>query len=247
MPAWVGMYDKPKYSGKRKRASTRVVTTTTAPARSRVPRAVPGYTRRVGYYGRYNRPSNAPELKFLDNVNGWAFDATGEVPVSAQLLTVVQGTGESQRIGRKIRVKSVQGKYNLNFVPGAATAAATTVFWWLVWDKQANGAAAAVTDVFTTAATSIAPRNLVNSDRFVILKRFKVKLCAQAGVSAAYNKDVRSVEFYKKCDIPIEYSSTTGAIAEIKSNNLFFIAVSDNESDDTANLIGVTRIRYTDV
>jgi len=207
-------------------------------------RVVPGYTRTGGSYGRYS--GRNAELKFYDNSTNFAFDATGEIPVSGQLVEIPQGVTESTRVGRKCVIKSVQGKYALNFIPGAATASSTYVFMYLVLDKQCNGAAAAVTDVFESSAVAYSPLNLNNSQRFRILKKFKAKLTSQAGVSGAFNKDTAYWEFYKKCNIPLEFSSTTGAITEIRSNNLFLIAGSDNQSDDTVNCVGITRVRFSD-
>jgi len=205
---------------------------------------VPGYTRTGGNYGRY--AGRGAELKYFDTVNSWLIDQTGEVPGTGQLCLIPQGVTESTRVGRKCVIKSIQGKYTWAFLPAAATAAATTGFLYLVLDKQCNGAAAAVTDVFTGVNVSSAPRNLSNSSRFVILKKWQFKLSSQAGVSGAYNKDCKSFQFYKKCNIPIEYSSTTGAIAEIRSNNIFFISGTDGQSDDTINCDGVTRVRFSD-
>jgi len=53
-------------------------------------------------------------------------------------------------------------------------------------------------------------------------------------------------EMYKKCNIPIEYSGTTGAITEIRSNNIFLLASSDGQADDLVTMVGNCRVRFSD-
>lgn len=205
---------------------------------------VPGYTRTGGSYGRY--AGRGAEYKFFDTANSFTFDTTGEVPATGQLNLIPQGVTESTRVGRKCVLKSIQMKGIVNSVPGAGGVGSTTAFMYLVLDKQANGAAAAVTDVLTGNLLTTAMRNLSNSQRFVVLKKWAWTLTAQAGVATAFAVTQRRFEFYKKCNIPLEFSSTTGAITELRSNNLFLLAGADNNSDDTIQMIGNTRVRFSD-
>lgn len=213
-----------------------------------VPRAVPQRAR-VSWWGpRSARRSAAPsELKFFDTAINSAVDATGEVPTGGQLVLIPQGDGESSRDGRVAYIKSIQGRYLVNSVPSLNANGSTNVFLYLVLDKQCNGAAAGVTDVMTSANLWSAFHNLANSDRFQVLRRWKVNLTSQANQSATVPSNInKTLEFYHRCDIPIQYSSTTGAITEIKSNNLFFLLGSDGQSDDTVTLTGSTRVRFYD-
>jgi len=185
------------------------------------------------------------ELKFFDTALSFGVDATGEVPATGQLVLIPQGVTESTRVGRKATIKSIQMKFLAQFAPGAAATAASHAFVYLVQDTQCNGAAAAITDVLTGTNMSAALINLANSGRFKIIKKWKARCVSTAGATTAYNNTVQHFEWYKKCSIPIEDSSTTGAITEIKSNNLFWFTVAVG-SDDTIVITGITRVRFSD-
>lgn len=212
---------------------------------------VPGYTRTGGFYGRYNHASrtsrlanSSVELKFLDTALSGTVDATGEVPATGgQICLIPQGDTQSSRDGRKCVVKSVLFRGTFAFAPGANPTAAESVFLWLILDKQCNGAAAAVTDVFTSTSMNTCLHNLSNSERFSVVKKFKKSFNPGAGVSTAYDNVTVHIEFFKKCNVPLQFSSTTGALTEIRSNNLFWIWGCDALSD-TVTCTGNTRIRF---
>lgn len=214
----------------------------------RVVKASPRKAARPIRRRRYARRQSGKELKYFDTALSFTFDTTGEVPATGQLLTIAQGVDENQRVGRKCVIKSIQLRGSTVGVPAAAASFATTVYLYVVLDKQCNGAAAAVTDVFTSADLSKAFRVLDNQDRFVILKKLRMRHVSQAGVTTAYNVTNIPFDFYKKCNIPIEYdnSVTTGAIGSIRSNNIFLIAGADSQSDDLVTLGGNCRVRFSD-
>lgn len=185
------------------------------------------------------------ERKFFDTALSIPVDATAEVPATGgQLVLIPQGDTESTRDGRMASIKSIQIRAVGIFAPAAAATAATNTWLYVVLDKQANGAAAAVTDVFTSTGLHSALLNLNNSGRFVILKKFHHRWVAPAGVTTAYNNVVQHIDWFAKCDVPIDWSSTTGAITEIRSNNVFLIAGSDGQSDDLVTWTGNARVRF---
>lgn len=215
------------------------------PRNARIYDAQRGYDRSGGFYGRFSGPG--AEYKFFDTSISAPMDATGEVPATGgQLVLIPQGVTESTRVGRKACIKSIQLKGNVVFAPAASANAASTAFLYLIQDTQCNGAAAAVTDVLTNANISVGLINLANSQRFRILKKWKWSMNSTAGATTAYNNVVKTMEWYKKVNIPIEYSSTTGAITEIRSNNLFLLAGSDQASDDLITYAGTCRVRFSD-
>lgn len=228
----------------RKRA--RKAPTATAVASALVRRA-PGFLRLGGAYGRYGinarQQGLKPELKFFDTANSFLFDSTAEVPATGQVALIPQGDTESTRDGRLAVIKSIQIRGNLLFEPGASAAGVCQAFLYVVLDTQANGAAAAVTDVFTGTNLSTALLNLNNSGRFRILKKFNYNFTSTAGVSTAYNPMVKQLEWYKRCNIKMDWSSTTGAITEIRSNNIFLIAGA-SQGDDLVTFTGNTRLRF---
>lgn len=225
----------------------RVVRTAKSIANAIVAKA-PGLVRRGGNYGRYGIAARqagfAPELKFFDTALSFLVDATGEVPATGQLALIPQGDTESTRDGRMAFIKSIQIRANVAFVPAAAATAATNVFVYVILDTQANGAAAAATDVFTGTNFNTALINLNNSGRFRILKKIMIPMNAMAGVTTAYNNVVKSIDYYARCNIKMDWSSTTGAITEIRSNNIFLMAGSDGNSDDLVAVTGNARLRF---
>lgn len=188
----------------------------------------------------------SPELKYFDTTLSFSVDATGEVPATGQLCLIPQGTGESARVGRVVRVKSLQIRALCQYNPGAAALASTNMYLYVVLDTQCNGAAAAVTDVLTSNNFAVALNELDNSARFRVLRRIKVNFTAAAGVTTAFNSTVKTIDHYQKLNIPLDFSSTTGAITEIRSNNIFLMCGSDTTSDDLIAVNGTARLRYTD-
>lgn len=191
--------------------------------------------------------SSPGELKFFDTALAFAFDATGEVPATGQLALIPQGVTQSTRVGRKCVVKSIQVRAQMTDLPAAAAVAAVTTYLYLIQDMQANGAAAAVTDVMTSTDLAQGLVNLSNGSRFKILKKWVIDFNAAAGVAGALNRTAKHIEFYQACNIPLEYSSTTGAITEIRSNNIFLLAgTGGGAADDTVSVTGTCRLRYSD-
>lgn len=192
------------------------------------------------YYGR-----QAGELKFFDTATSFLTDLTAEVPATGQLCLIPQNVTESGRIGRKCVVTSITGRWDLVYAPAAAAQAAIGYCIYVVQDKQCNGAAATFADVFTGTLATQGLHNLANSQRFVILKKIQGTFSSPAGATTAYNNMIRHVEFFKKCNIPLEFSSTAGAITELRSNNIFLLAGSSVQ-DDLISVTGNVRIRFSD-
>jgi len=206
-----------------------------------------GYTRRSGMFGRF--PPQGSELKFFDTELIMPLDTTPEVGTTGatgQLCLIPQGVTESERVGRKCVVKSIQLRGMMRYVPAAAATAATAGFMQIVLDTQANGAACIAADIVDATTMADALVNMNNSERFRTLKRIKKVFNVPAGATTAYNSMTQSVDVYLKCNIPLEFSSTTGAITEIRSNNICILAGSDGIADDTITFTGKARLRFSD-
>lgn len=196
---------------------------------------------------RFSGPSK--ELKFLDTTLAFAVDATAEIPATGQLTLIPQDDTQSGREGRKCIVKSIwiKGVFSAAFGT-AGVAQADVAYVYVMQDTQANGAAPAVGDantgIFTSATLRDSGRTLSNVDRFKILHKFTIQMQNQSDQSAGVTV-VRPVEWYTKCQIPIEYdaSVTTGALTSIRSNNIFLVAGSAI-TDDIINFNGICRIRF---
>lgn len=248
------------YLRKRKRAATpqpkRRKRSTTARKHVLAKRNV-GYARVGGYYNRMS--ATGSENKFLDTNLTGLIDLTGEIAVGGtptSLCLIPQNTTESGRIGRKCTIKSLYIRMYLRLDPATSVADTGSYTIAIVLDKQANGAYPAYLDIFGGDNITSA-LNLSNSQRFVILKRWVGVLNATTSSTTTsdnwatsgntlitYFGGYETFEYYSKLDIPLEFSSTTGAITELRSNNIFIAWAS--EEDDVVDVQIDARIRYSD-
>jgi len=215
------MYGAKRYNKKRKRSDNAGDYKRNSGWMSRGPSVYPGFTRAAGYYGR-------PELKFFDTtVTSTGVSATGTI-LSTSLNLIPEGTTESNRIGRKCLVTSVSliGSIEL---PGALIAAhgdATDIVRFIVYvDKQCNGATATVADLLENA-TFRSHYNLANESRFRILSDTSRSLNANVFGSTNFGDFEIPLKYKKKLKVPVEFDSTTGALTEVRSNNIGVLAIS---------------------
>ncbi len=213
---------------------------------------VPGFTRTSGYYGRFGM-SKLPgwnEDKFDDDnaVDDAVISSTGTI-IQNGICKPAQGTTESTRIGRKIVVHKFHwnGVVFLPQITNTTVPIGDVVRFIVYLDKQTNGAAPAILDILETADV-FSYLNLANSHRFRILwnKMFTLKHPSAAGASTAANifaQDKRYFKYNWKGELPMEFDSTTGAITEIKSNNIGLLAISEQ---GLAGMESFTRSRFTD-
>jgi len=234
-----------KTSKSKKSSKAKTARAAKAAKNARSAKSSNGYTQNSGYYGRFSGP--AAELKFFDTDMQFNVDLTPEVPATGQLNLIPQGVTESTRVGRKACLKSIQIDGSIVYsVP--ASVGGTIISISLVQDTQCNGAAAAATDVYNFNGTNMVQgtlRNVANSERFRVLKKWDISMNVGAGIVNAFGEIVRKWKYYTRCDIPIEFSSTTGALTEIRSNNLFLVAGSLN-ADDAVVVNGLCRVRFSD-
>lgn len=194
------------------------------------------------------------ELKFHDLDIDDTLVAAGGTIAEDSVLTIVQGDGESQRLGRKCVVKKIGWRYNL-FLPAFAGTSLTSgdiVRVILYWDQQCNGEAATVSaavdgDGILATSDYQSFNNLANSGRYRILmdRTHDVNITAGAGNGTANDSPVTefNFSFFKSCIVPIEYDSTasTGAIATMRSNNIGVLLLSKN---GTAGFNSKMRVRF---
>ncbi len=206
----------------------------------------PGRDRVGGYYGRYGKSG---ELKFFDIDVDDAVIAAGGV-VTDSINTIAQGVTEVTRVGRKCTIKSINWHYQLNLpqVDAAGTPGNPDNIRMMIYvDKQCNGATAAVLDILETADWQ-SFRNLSNTGRFDILydKWHVLNYAGLASDGAGVVSQAKYQEwstFYKKCNIPLEFDNTTGAITEIRSNNIGVLVVGQS---GLAGFSSKFRLRFSD-
>lgn len=179
------------------------------------------------------------ELKNIDT--NPTFPAFGVGTGTLTLLNgVSQGTTATTRLGRRITLKSL---YLRGFVGmGATSTGYAPIRCIIVYDKQANGAAPAATDVLLTNTLS-SPNNLSNSRRFVTL----VDYIIPNGIGTS-GPQGQQIQVYKKLNHPVEFNNgSAGTVADIQTGSvyaLFYLsttlAVASAVSDITC------RIRFAD-
>lgn len=191
----------------------------------------PGVDRIGGYYGRFS-PAGG-ELKFHDvDVDDAVIASGGSIQNTGSVNLIAQGVTESQRVGRKCTIRSIQWRYKLSLpetdavaTPGAGDTVRTIVYL----DKQCNGAAATAA-LILQADNYQSFMNVAEEGRFTILMD-KVHSLNYAGLASDGAGVVsqagvrRSFAWSKKCNIPLEFNDTTGALTEIRSNNIGILMV----------------------
>lgn len=209
---------------------------------------VPGKDRQTGYYGRFSGVN--AELKFHDGtIIATGVATTGNI--TSPLCIIAQGTTESQRIGRKCTVKAIYMKYavklpevSVNLTPPPPDEVRVILYL----DKQCNGTAATPGDILEQVDVR-GFRNLANSGRFVLLhdKMYTMNYQTQSfeGTTnyCASGKLLVNHSFYKKVNIPIEYSGTNGVLTEMRSNNIGCLLISNAGQIDFESRF---RLRYSD-
>ncbi len=206
-----------------------------------------GYDRTGGYYGRY--AGRDGELKFhdvaLDDVV-----VTNTAAITASINLIAQGITESTRVGRKCSIKAIQWRYRVSMPLQDAIAVpitSDTLRIIMYVDKQCNGAAAAFGVILENNDWQ-SFRSLANSGRFNILmdKNITVNYLTLSSDNAAVSSQgvvIKEGTFYKKCDIPLEFDDITGAVTEIRSNNIGVLLIS------ASGIIGFQsqlRLRFSD-
>ncbi len=224
-----------------------------APAR----RVVPGRYRKIGYWGRYagagGRAGGTQELKFhdIDWTEAAADMTAGLISNTSSLVLIGQGITESTRIGRKCVIKSIGWRARLQFiaVSGAGTQAPQTTRFMLVHDTQCNGTAPLVGTAAGVLETADFQsfNNLANKGRFKTLldRTYTSNSVAGAGNGTANDFPAvnRDFSFFKKCNIPIEYSGVANpsVITEVRTNNIFGIMIT---SDSAASVVLASKFRF---
>lgn len=204
-----------------------------------------------------------PELKCVDVSLSGTMDQSSAT--TTQLLNgVAAGTDFYNRVGRKIRMKSilVKGFVSLQSPGSGATASSEQypVRVAIVYDEQpATGTNIAASTIFqgvdNTGASVVGPYvglNLNNRDRFKILRDWTIclKPITNAGTTASYGDGMHAAQdfsFYKKLDLDAIFTDTSAS--NISTGSIYFIAYQQQAAQ--ANGINgayriISRIRYED-
>jgi len=215
---------------------------------------------------KFIKPSNlnlnqvGPELKYVDTEATDTAVPAGTSSVDFVLLnSIAQGSDNTNRIGRKITVKSI----DINAIFTGMIASGTTgtpsamIRWWVLVDAQPDGATATPADVWKSTSTfAVAHRNLDTSERFKILRTGTFDLCNQSsaagnssGAPSAGFPDKAYLDIYIPLNDAVKYSGTSTGISNIASGAYYFCYCADIATP--LNTTGCTvvydaRVKFTD-
>lgn len=195
-----------------------------------------------GFYGVYNRRGRQ-ELKVCDVAGANTVTlAAGAVTL---LNGIAQGTDFTNRIGRKICMKSLLFRFHIYPNTAASHMQGNTVRLIIFIDLQANAAAAVTTDLLQTASYD-SPLNLNNRDRFkVIVDKSMVQGADYypAFILTAGSPVPVSRKWYKKMNQDVINVGTGATIGSIQTGALYCLVISkvDNQVYDFNS-----RVRFVD-
>lgn len=209
----------------------------------------------------------ATETKSVDNLNGQplvvGFNTAGIIvsPLGSAATPTggypTEGAGFYNRIGRRIRMKSLQISGQIAISGGnAAAIAAQFARVMVVYDRQPNGAFPSVSDVLqnydqagATSAnqTAFQHLNMNNRDRFQVLRDRKLILPPLGinGVTAfsdqlvvdpnlGDNTTFLFKEFIKLNGAEFHAKASTGLIGDIATGSIFLLVISSADANATA-------------
>lgn len=191
-------------------------------------------------YLNQNDVSRGPEKKSIDVTT--SYTPSGGTWQGPTLINgIAQGVGNSERVGRKTVMKSVMMR-SVSSTDGPFRI-------MIVYDKQANGATPAVTDIVDNDSFN-AFQNLQNSDRFVIVAD---EICQGAPIGSittvspgAPDLSHTSCERYQKMNMEELFLGTGATITSIASGALYVMAVAHNSTAASQSHAIRTRVRYID-
>ncbi len=193
------------------------------------------------------RMLGAQEVKFFDLSIDDALMASGGTVEQPSVNIIRQGTGDSQRVGRKCLIKAIGWRFQVS-LPAQTDVAlgADTARVILFQDKQCNKAAAVVLDVLESADFQ-SFNNLSNTGRFRTLmdRTYSLNATAGAGQNASDSSSLFVIDdtVFLKLATVIEFNADAGVIADINSNNIGVLLISRN---GRASFSSQMRVRFTD-
>lgn len=195
------------------------------------PKASMSQVRPQSGYGRNQHPRSGPELKDIDTgPQNSAFNTTGVV---TQINPLAQGVDINNRIGNKVVFKSI---YIRGAISAGATPTAGAIRTVVVYDKQSNGTAPTMAQMFT-ATDMTAFNNLQFRDRFVVLKD-------DTDYIEAAGRSVIPYSAYIRCNLEGLFNSGSSTP---QTGSIVVCTFGSNAAGVTAPIMAYTaRVRFVD-
>jgi len=209
-----------------------------------IPRSLgrPGPFRTGGFYGASQRsPTERKTVDTLEQVVN--LNNTGSMTL---LNGVAVGTDFRNRIGRRFNVVTIQMRAYFDLQNATNTNVDATRIM-IIEDLQSNGVAPTIAQVLGDSAGGTSPMNMLNLDN---RQRFRVHYDKQFSLglynSAAFYNKQPTINFYKRCNIPVECGGTDNTIASISSGAIYLLTLATVNPFGDWKMGFVTRCRFID-
>lgn len=175
---------------------------------------------------RFNRRGAiSKETGYVDLATAtYNMNTTGSI---ALINTIAQGAATTQRVGKKVYLKSLQCR---GYVYNNTTAVYNDCAILIVYDKRPTGTLPNITDILDTVS-AVSFNNDANSGRFKILKRMDFELIGpQTGTISTEQLTSKSAD---TCDFFLDLkgmpqvfkAAGTGAIGDIEEGAMYVVTV----------------------
>lgn len=182
-----------------------------------------------------------PEFKFVDVELNQSLATNGTITL---LNGLQKGTGISNRIGRSIKIKSIDLKFRI-FKNTANAISSETLRCMLVLDTEPKATQLNLSELLhnvNIVAQALSPRNLDNRKRLVILKNWVIPmgLVGSSAPTNVFRKHYKETNYHTIYD-----ASDAGNITDITSGALYFVSMT-NQPVNPATIVMYNRLRYLD-
>lgn len=188
------------------------------------------------------RRATPQEVNYVDLASAaYGMNTTGGIVLIA---TMAQGASVNQRIGKRAFYKSLLIR---GIVAANTNTSITDCCWMIVYDKRPTGALPAITDILTAINTT-AFMNDNNTARFEVIRRKDFVIIGNSTTPTTGMEAINVDEFIPLNKRPITFESAgTGAIGDIDSGALYFLAFSGSVAGTSApNMTVAFRTRFTE-
>lgn len=196
------------------------------------------------------------EVKFSDilSVNAFQAPLTAGTIYATTIMAIPEGSQPFTRIGRKIHITGIGMRALIQIPLGTdATKGSDEIRIIYYLDKQTNGLAANIDDIFNEVGASgassiLAYRNLLHVNRFRILhdKVYHVqsKSGSNPGGTSQHSNATVHIKDWMNVDFNVLFGGATADIANLTENNVGILLYSMNEA---ASVSIHSRVRYLDL
>ena len=187
-------------------------------------------------------PGRRGELKYVDVPDTLTTFTDGGL--GFLLNGLAPGTGASQRIGKKVTLKSIQLRASIGASIAGASPFQGMCRVFILYDKQTNASLPTIGNILETVHGT-SPMNMDNRERFVVLYDRQIALDQNGGNVSS------QIKMYKRLNLTTVFNNgAAGTVADINSGSILIVFISEQVNNTPATNSPVvrwySRIRYED-